>query len=147
MSVNNFPPIDDLPDWPDIEDLMCTYFARFGTTVTQRLKPDEFNQRLTGGEVFIEIARAGGGAPDEGRLDLAPIVVAVTSTKRSTSWQVMGQIRKAVKVANNGITIDGILIHSITETGELSMIPQLGVDPRTVEMTFVTITPMPRRIR
>ncbi|KDQ02266.1 hypothetical protein EN35_14415 [Rhodococcus qingshengii] len=66
MSVNNFPPIDELPDWPDLEDLMCTYFARFGTTVTQRPKPDEFNQRLTGGEVFIEIARAGGGAPDEG---------------------------------------------------------------------------------
>lgn len=143
MSVNSFPPIDDLPDWPDLEDLMCTYFARFGTALTQRPNPDEFNERLTAGEVFIEIARAGGGAPD-GRLDLAPIVVAVTSTKRSTSWQVMGQIRKAVQVANNGVTIDGVLIHSITETGELSMIPQLGVDPRTVELTFVTIAPMPR---
>lgn len=143
MSVNNFPPIDDLPDWPDLEDLMCTYFARFGTALTQRPHPDEFNERLTAGEVFIEIARAGGGAPD-GRLDLAPIVVAVTSTKRSTSWQVMGQIRKAVKVANDGVTIDGVLIHSITETGELSMVPQLGVDPRTVELTFVTIAPMPR---
>ncbi|MFM9261458.1 hypothetical protein ACKAMS_22735 [Rhodococcus sp. 5A-K4] len=143
MSVNDFPSIDDLPDWPDLEDLMCTYFARFGTALTQRPNPDEFNERLTAGEVFIEIARAGGGAPD-GRLDLAPIVVAVTSTKRSTSWQVMGQIRKAVQVANNGVTIDGVLIHSITETGELSMIPQLGVDPRTVELTFVTIAPMPR---
>lgn len=143
MSVNNFPAIDDLPDWPDLEDLMCTYFERFGTTVTQRPLPKEFDRRVTAGEVFIEIARAGGGAPD-GRLDLAPIVVAVTTVKRSRSWQVMTKIRKAVKVANNGVTIDGILINSLTESGELSMIPQLGVDARTVELTFLAVTPLPR---
>lgn len=146
MSVNNFPPIDDLPDWPDVEDLLCTYFERFGTAVTQRPAPDDFEAMLAAGGTLIEVLRAGGGAPD-GRLDYAPMVVAVTTAKRRQSWQVMNQLRKAVKVANNGLTIDGALVHSITETGELSMVPQIDPEDRTVELTFLVVTPLPRRSR
>ncbi|KIM14391.1 hypothetical protein QV65_32425 [Rhodococcus erythropolis] len=61
--------------------------------------------------------------------------------------QVMNQLRKAVKVANSGLTIDGTLVHSITETGELSMVPQIDPEDRTVELTFLVVTPLPRRSR
>ncbi|WP_064075912.1 phage tail termination protein [Prescottella equi] len=146
--MNDFPSIDHLTDWPDVEDLMCTYLERFGRTVTETDLSDDGRRELEtflgGGGVLIEINRAGGGAPD-GLKDIAPIVVKVTTARRSRSWRVMNnQIRKAVKVAENGVAVDGVLLDSMSETGDLSLVPGLDPDDRSVEMLFLVTCRRPR---
>jgi hypothetical protein len=146
MTVNDWPPIDDIPAWPDVEDLMCTYFERFGHTCTEY--PDEHDE--DGQPLFdnllpiIVINRGGGGSPD-GIVDVAIVQVAVTAASRAESWRVMNTgIRRAVKAAEHGCTIDGYTIVEMSEVVGPQQLPSLNPDHREVQLEFQVNVQRPR---
>ena len=142
--MNQFPSIDNLPDFPDVEDLFVTYVERFGHADTVYPKADKFEKAIKDSGAVIVCQRAGGGADEKGR-DTAPVIVAVTARSRSASWAVMNKIRRAVVVAANGVTVDGILLDSMSEAGDLQMMPSLNPDTREVQLTFLVTCRRPRR--
>lgn len=146
MTVNDWPPIDDIPAWPDTEDLLCTYFDRFGHTCTSYPPPEDTD----GQELFesllpvIKIERYGGGSPD-GIADIAIVDIEVTAESRSQSWTVMNSgVRRAVKAAEHGCTIDGVTVIEMSEQVGPQTIPNLNLDHRAVRLTIQVVVQRPR---
>ncbi|MDG3012458.1 hypothetical protein G4X40_20165 [Rhodococcus sp. D2-41] len=137
--MNEFPDLDPIPAWADLEALMCTYLDRFGNTCTEYPDPSVFESMLP----VVLVQRAGGGSPD-GIVDVAPMVVAVTATTRAQSWQVMNQVRRAVKAAEHGCVIDDQVVIEMAEQVGPQEIPQLNPDQREVQMTFHVAARLPR---
>lgn len=144
--MNEFPPLDGIPAWPDVEDLMCTYLDRFGHTCTETPPAeDEFGAPLFESLLpVIVIERSGGGTPN-GAIDVAMIHISVTNSTRSGSWAVMNNgVRRAVSAAENGAVIDDYVIVGMSEEVGPQMIPGLNPDTRTVQLAFQVVVQRPR---
>lgn len=142
---DQWPPLDAIPEWPDVEDLLCSYFARFGHTCTWwPPDKDENGQPLFETLLPILMIQRTGGASMDGLLDVAVVQVSAVGATRAQSWAAVGQVRRAVKAAENGTVIGGV---TITEMGEVvgpQQIPGLNPDHREVPLTIQVIVQRPR---
>ncbi len=141
---NEWPALDAIPVWPDVEDLLCTYFERFGHTCTWW--PPEKDE--SGAPVFesllpiLMIQRTGGAK--NGNLDNAIVQVSSVGTDRAMSWAAIGQVRRAVEAAEHGAVVDGVVFTEMFEVVGPQQVPGLNPDHREVPLTIQVVVQRPR---
>lgn len=127
--------ISGVPEWPDVEAVVCDYLSGFGHVCTWYPDPSVFESLLP----IIMVQRTGGGSPDR-VLDVALVTVAVTAGSRSDSWATMGKVRRAIRAAHAGFEHPGAVVVECAEQVGPQQIPQLNPDHREVQMSFQITT-------